>query len=73
MLAAELTEDAEFRTRFQREARAAAAIHHPNVVRVLGGGAHAGRLYVVMRYVDGTDLAQLLRRRRAPARRGPPR
>ena len=29
-------------------------------MQVLGGGAHAGRLYVVMRYVDGSDLARLL-------------
>jgi serine/threonine protein kinase len=61
VLATDLTGDAEFRTRFQREARAAAALSHPNIVRVYGGGAHAGRLFVVMRYVDGTDLAALLR------------
>jgi serine/threonine protein kinase len=60
VLAAELTADAEFRFRFQREARAAASLHHPNIVRVHGGGAHDGRLYVVMRYVAGTDLARLL-------------
>jgi serine/threonine protein kinase len=60
VLAAELTADHEFRTRFQREARAAAAIRHPNVVRVYGGGAHDGRLYVTMRFVPGTDLARLL-------------
>jgi serine/threonine protein kinase len=60
VLAAALTDDPEFRFRFEREARAAAMIHHPNVVRVYGGGAHAGRLYVSMRYVDGTDLARRL-------------
>ena len=61
VLAAELTSDPEFRFRFEREARAAAAIRHPHVVRVYGGGAHAGRLYVTMRYVDGTDLARRLK------------
>jgi serine/threonine protein kinase len=60
VLAADLTADLEFRTRFEREARAAASVDHPNIVRVYGGGAHEGRLYVVMRYVDGTDLARLL-------------
>ena len=62
VLSADLTADHEFRTRFQREARAAAGIRHPNVVRVYGGGAHDGRLYVTMRYVPGEDLARLLKR-----------
>jgi serine/threonine protein kinase len=57
VLAAALTADGEFRFRFEREARAAAAIRHPHIVRVYGGGAHQGRLYVTMRYVDGDDLA----------------
>jgi serine/threonine-protein kinase len=61
VLAAALTADPEFRFRFEREARAAAEIRHPHVVRVYGGGAHAGRLYVAMRYVDGTDLARRLK------------
>src|SRR4051794_10775106 len=60
VLAQALTDDPEFRFRFEREARAAAGIRHPHVVRVYGGGAHAGRLYVTMRYVDGTDLARRL-------------
>ena len=61
VLAEALTADAEFRFRFEREARAAAGIRHPHVVRVYGGGAHAGRLFVAMRFVDGTDLARRLR------------
>jgi serine/threonine protein kinase len=60
VLAAALTADAEFRFRFEREARATAAIRHPNIVRVYGGGVHEGRLYVTMRYVDGDDLARRL-------------
>src|SRR4051812_20447632 len=60
VLAAARTADPEFRERFQREARAAAAIRHAHVVPVYGGGAHAGRLYVTMRYVDGTDPARPL-------------
>jgi serine/threonine protein kinase len=58
VLAAALTDDEEFRYRFHREARAAAVIRHPNVVRVYGGGAHGGRLYLTMRYVEGVDLAR---------------
>jgi serine/threonine-protein kinase len=60
VLAAALSDDAEFRFRFDREARAAAGIRHPNVVRVYGGGAHDGRLYLTMRYVQGIDLARRL-------------
>jgi serine/threonine protein kinase len=60
VIAADLSGDREFRLRFEHEYRAAASIHHPNVVRVYGAGAKDGRLYVTMRYIDGTDLAQLL-------------
>src|SRR4051812_36546318 len=54
--------DAEFRERFQREARMAARIEHPNVVPVYGAGEHDGLPYLVMRYVDGTDLHQRIAR-----------
>ena len=57
----ELSSDREFRIRFQREYEAEVSIQHPNVVRVYGAGAKGGRLYVAMQYVDGSDLAALLR------------
>jgi serine/threonine protein kinase len=60
VLAAALTADPEFRYRFEREARVVASIRHPNIVRIYGGGAHDGRLYVTMHYVDGPDLARRL-------------
>jgi serine/threonine protein kinase len=60
VIAPELSEDREFRIRFQREYRAEASIQHPNVMRVYGAGAKDGRLYVTMRYIEGTDLARLL-------------
>lgn len=50
----------EFRTRFEREARAAAAVAHPNVLPIYDAGEDRGRLYLAMRYVDGMDLGQLL-------------
>jgi serine/threonine protein kinase len=56
----ELSQDREFRIRFQREYRAEASINHPNVMRVYGAGAKDGLLYVTMRYIDGTDLDRLL-------------
>ena len=68
VIAAELSEDREFRIRFQREYEAEVSIRHPNVVRVYGAGAKDGRLYVTMQYVRGSDLAALL----AGGRRLPP-
>ena len=55
--------DREFRERFQRESRMAAAIDHPNVIPVYAAGECDGLLYLVMRYVGGTDLHKLLRER----------
>ena len=57
VIAPELSEDREFRIRFQREYEAEVSIRHPNVVRVYGAGAKDGRLYVTMQYVEGSDLA----------------
>jgi serine/threonine protein kinase len=53
--------DSGFRERFQRESRMAAAIDHPNVIPVYAAGESDGLLYLVMRYVGGTDLHALLR------------
>jgi hypothetical protein len=57
----EHSSDQEFRRRFRREFRAAARIQHPHVIGVYHAGEHEGLLYVTMRYVDGTDLARLLK------------
>jgi serine/threonine protein kinase len=53
--------DPEFRERFERESRMAASIDHPNVIPVYAAGEEHGSLYLVMRYVGGTDLQALLR------------
>ena len=63
VVAPELSEDEIFRRRFEREAQHAASIDHPNVVPIFASGSHEGQLYLAMRYVDGSDLAQLLKRR----------
>src|SRR4051794_6277764 len=70
LIAPERAGDAGFRERFERESRLAAAIDHPNVIPVYGAGEEAGHLYLVMRYVAGTDLQALLARERRlePAR-----
>lgn len=49
--------------RFQREARAAAGLNHPNIVTVYDFGAENGSFYMAMELLDGTDLADLLRRK----------
>jgi len=54
--------DRDFRERFQRESRLAASIDHPNVVPVYEAGEADGHLYLVMRWVRGTDLHALLKR-----------
>jgi Protein kinase domain len=59
-IALELSQDVAFRDRFQREAQLAASIEHPNVIPVYGAGEFDDRLYLIMRWVDGTDLRHLL-------------
>lgn len=62
VVGAPLAVDGAFRERFRHEARAAAALDHPNVVKVLDSGEDDGRLWLAMRLVDGPDLRVLLRR-----------
>jgi serine/threonine-protein kinase len=57
------TEDAEYVERFRREARAVAALSHPNIVTVIDRGEHGGRQFIVFEYVDGDNLKQLMERR----------
>ena len=47
--------------RFKREARAAAALNDPGVVTVFDAGADGPTRYIVMEYVDGRSLAEILR------------
>jgi ketosteroid isomerase-like protein len=61
LIAPEHAADSGFRERFQRESRMAAAIEHPNVIPVYEAGEEDGRLYLVMRWVAGTDLHKVLR------------
>ena len=61
LLAPELSDNVEFRRRFLRESRLAASLDHPNVITVYDAGDFNGTLYIAMRYVEGIDLAQLLR------------
>lgn len=63
LLHAHLAGDATFLDRFRREARAAAAVHHPNVVTVHDWGETQDGAYLVLQLVDGCSLREVLRRR----------
>ena len=66
VLARDLADSESFRLRFEREARAAAGISHPNVVQVYTVGEAAGDPplpFIIMQYVDGTALDAVLRER----------
>ena len=54
--------DGEFRERFVRESRRAAAVDHPHIIPVYGAGEAGGVLYLAMRHVSGGDLRGVLRR-----------
>jgi YVTN family beta-propeller protein len=62
LIAPELTTNPDFRERFKRESRLAASIEHPNVIPVYAAGEADELLYLVMRYVPGTDLRAVLER-----------
>jgi len=62
VIAPELVEDPQARDRFLSEARAAAAVEHPNVVSVHGVGVADGQPYLVMRYVVGDTLRTVVHR-----------
>ncbi len=57
-----LGDDAEFARKFDREARAAARLSHPCVVSVFDQGTDDGRPYIVMEYVEGPTLRDVINR-----------
>jgi serine/threonine-protein kinase len=60
ILAEHLSDDDKFVARFRREALAVAKLIHPNIVQVYDTGVDAERHYIVMEYVEGKSVAQLL-------------
>ena len=59
---ASLTSDQEFVRRFQKEAHSAANLTHPNIVTVHDIGQEGRRYYIVMEFVEGWTLKELIRR-----------
>ncbi|WP_245400546.1 serine/threonine-protein kinase [Nocardia albiluteola] len=64
VLSGELSSNAEFRGRFEREANLAAGLDHPNIVSVYNRGEEDGQLWIAMQYVQGTDASDELARDR---------
>ena len=61
LLSPDYVDDDAFRARFLRESKLAASIDHPNIIPVYDAGQIGGTYFLAMRYVDGTDLASVLR------------
>ncbi len=62
MLPPAMTKDAAAIARFEREVRAAAKLRHPNIVAADDAGQANGVHFLVMEYVDGQDLSQLVKK-----------
>lgn len=61
VLRGDLSNDEVFVKRFQREALAATALEHPNLVQVYDVGEEKGYHYIVMEYIEGKTLKQLIK------------
>jgi serine/threonine protein kinase len=61
VLAPELAADEQFRERFRREIRIVASLHHSHVIGIHYAGEHQGLLFLVMDYVSGSDLDEVMR------------
>jgi tRNA A-37 threonylcarbamoyl transferase component Bud32 len=64
LLAPERVRDLKFADRFTHEAQALAALNHPNIVTIYDFGQAGGFYYLLMEFVDGVNLRQLLRARK---------
>ena len=63
ILRGDLANDEKFVRRFQREALSASSLAHPNIVEMYDVGEDDGTYYIVMEYVEGKTLKQLLKKR----------
>lgn len=65
VLRKELAEDKDFVRRFQMEAQAVALLSHPNIVSIYDVGEEDGLPYLVMEYVEGANLKEIIRQKGA--------
>lgn len=69
ILPAEFADDPDRRARFEREARAVAALNHPHIVTLYEAGTDEAGPYLVLEKIEGRSLAELLRAGSLPVRR----
>jgi serine/threonine protein kinase len=65
-LSPHLAANADFKTRFKREAQAAAALNHPNIITVHEVAEYENRSYIVMEFVEGESLKKWLAEKELP-------
>jgi predicted Ser/Thr protein kinase/flagellar motor protein MotB len=63
VLAEQLATRPEFLQRFEREAKAAASLNHPNIVQVHDFGEADGRCFIIMEFIDGENLSEYISKR----------
>ena len=63
VLRGDLADDEKFVRRFRREAQNASLLSHPNIVQIYDVGEDDGNFYIVMEYVKGQTLKQLIKKR----------
>ncbi|MFD0671809.1 Stk1 family PASTA domain-containing Ser/Thr kinase [Cohnella sp. GCM10027633] len=63
VLRQQFTHDDDFVKRFRREAQAAASLSHPNIVSIYDVGQVEDTYYIVMEYIDGANLNEIIRDR----------
>ncbi len=62
ILREDYAKDSAFRERFRQEAKSAANLSHPNIVTVHDFGLNEDQVFIVIEYIDGTDLKSLIRK-----------
>ena len=60
ILRGDLSDDEKFIRRFQREANSASSLRHPNIVEMYDVGEDNGQYFIVMEYIEGKNLKDLL-------------
>jgi serine/threonine-protein kinase len=63
ILREDYAKDSDFQERFKQEAKAAANLSHPNIVTVHDFGLDEDQVFIVIEYIDGTDLKSLIRQK----------